>query len=173
MRLFVAITFPEATKDRLEAGIRALRKQGIRASWTRRENLHLTLAFLGELDSPEGAIAAMEQVQAAPFPLEFAPSGRFRRREGDILWLGIQPKEELMHLQKQLYHGLKAQGISLESRPYRPHLTLARRLREHEGCVFPEPLPADVRVSEIVLMRSERTARGMQYTPLHCRRLEG
>ena len=91
MRLFIAIAFPNKIKDRLKAGMDDLRRQGVRASWSRRENLHLTLEFLGELDSAKEAIAAMEQVQAAPFRLEFAPSGRFRRREGDIFWLGIQP----------------------------------------------------------------------------------
>lgn len=85
MRLFIAIAFPDKIKDRLKAGMDDLRRQGVRASWSRRENLHLTLEFLGELDSAKEAIAAMEQVQAAPFRLEFAPSGRFRRREGDIL----------------------------------------------------------------------------------------
>ena len=160
MRLFVAIAFPETVKDGLEAGIRALRKQGVRASWSQRENLHLTLEFLGELDSPKPVIAAMEQVQAAPFSLEFAPSGRFRRREGDIFWLGI-------------HSALKAQGLELESRPYRPHLTLARRLRDHGESVFPEPLPPAVQVSEFLLMRSERTPKGMRYTPLYRKKLEG
>ena len=173
MRLFVAIAFPEAVKDGLEAGICALRKQGVCASWSRRENLHLTLEFLGELDSPKPVITAMEQVQAAPFSLEFAPSGRFRRREGDIFWLGIRPNGALMELQKQLHSALKAQGLELESRPYRPHLTLARRLRDHGESVFPEPLPPAVQVSEFLLMRSERTPKGMRYTPLYRKKLEG
>ena len=69
MRLFVAIAFPETVKDGLEAGIRALRKQGVRASWSQRENLHLTLEFLGELDSPKPVIAAMEQGHRFPWNL--------------------------------------------------------------------------------------------------------
>ena len=64
MRLFIAIAFPDKIKDRLKAGMDDLRRQGVRASWSRRENLHLTLEFLGELDSAKEAIAAMEQVQA-------------------------------------------------------------------------------------------------------------
>ena len=91
MRLFIAIAFPDKIKDRLKAGMDDLRRQGVRASWSRRENLHLTLEFLGELDSAKEAIAAMEQVQAAPFRLEFAPSGRFRRREGDISGWAFNP----------------------------------------------------------------------------------
>ena len=61
MRLFIAIAFPDKIKDRLKAGMDALRRQGVRASWSRRENLHLTLEFLGKLDSAKEAIAAMEQ----------------------------------------------------------------------------------------------------------------
>ena len=172
MRLFVAIGFPEAVKEQLEAGMRSLSAQGIRASWSRRENLHLTLEFLGELESVERVIAAMKQVKATPFCLKFASSGRFRQRGGDILWLGFQPCEALMQLQQQLHQALKAQGLPLESRSYRPHLTLARRLRDNGETVFPEPLPPAVLVSEFALMRSERTAKGMRYTPLYRRRLE-
>ena len=76
-----------------------------------------------------------------------------------------------MELQRQLYHALKAQGLQLESRPYRPHLTLARRLRDRGESVFPEPLPPAVQVSEFVLMLSERTPKGMRYTPLHRKKL--
>lgn len=173
MRLFIAIHFPEKVKDRLESGINTLRKQGRRASWCRRENLHLTLEFLGELDTPEKAIAAMEQIRAMPFSLAFGASGRFRHREGDIFWLGFQPNESLLQLQKQLHRALRAQGIPLESRPYRPHLTLARRLKDHGESVFPMPLPSPVLVSEITLMRSERAANGMRYTPLYGKKLEG
>lgn len=173
MRLFIAITFPEQVKDRLESGINTLRKQGMRASWCRRENLHLTLEFLGEIAEPDRAITAMEQVRAVPFTLMFAPSGRFRRREGDIFWLGFQPNEALLQLQQQLHQALLEQGLSVESRPYRPHLTLARRLNDRGERVFPMPLPSPVLVSEITLMRSERTPKGMRYTPLYRKKLEG
>ena len=78
-----------------------------------------------------------------------------------------------MELQKQLHSALKAQGLELESRPYRPHLTLARRLRDHGESAFPEPLPLAVQVSEFLLMRSERTPKGMRYTPLYRKKLEG
>ena len=77
-----------------------------------------------------------------------------------------------MELQKQLHGALRAQGLPLESRPYRPHLTLARRLRDHGESVFPEPLPPAVQVSEFVLMLSERTPKGMRYTPLYRKKLE-
>lgn len=171
MRLFIAICFPDPVKDCLEAGIQHLRKQGHRASWCRRENLHLTLEFLGELDGPEAAITAMDQVTAQPFLLEFAPSGRFRRREGDLLWLGIQPGTELLQLQRKLHLALEHQGISLESRPYRPHLTLARRLRDQGEASFPFPLPPLVFVTGISLMLSQRTQQGMHYTELYRKEL--
>ena len=65
MRLFIAIAFPDKIKDRLKAGMDDLLRQGVRASWSRRENLHLTLEFLGELDSDKEAIAASPEGFAA------------------------------------------------------------------------------------------------------------
>ena len=93
MRLFVAIAFPETVKDGLEAGIRALRKQGVRASWSQRENLHLTLEFLGELDSPKPVIAAMEQVQAAPFPWNLRPPDGSAAGKGTFSGWASDPTE--------------------------------------------------------------------------------
>lgn len=78
-----------------------------------------------------------------------------------------------MELQKQLHHALQAQGLQLESHPYRPHLTLARHLRDQGEIMFPEPLPPAVLVSEFVLMLSQRTPKGMRYIRLHRRKLEG
>ena len=49
MRLFLAINFPEGVKNALSSGMTALARRGVRANWSRRENLHLTLEFLGEV----------------------------------------------------------------------------------------------------------------------------
>ena len=46
MRLFLAINFPEGVKNALSSGMTALARRGVRANWSRRENLHLTLEFL-------------------------------------------------------------------------------------------------------------------------------
>ena len=52
MRLFLAINFPEDVKNALSSGMTALARRGVRANWSRRENLHLTLEFLGRYGTP-------------------------------------------------------------------------------------------------------------------------
>lgn len=90
MRLFVAAALPESWKDALDRAARALADQGVRGNFTRRENYHLTLVFLGETDRLDDVIAAMDTVDAPPFPLRTCGVGRFRRSSGDILWVGVQ-----------------------------------------------------------------------------------
>ena len=172
MRLFIAINFPDAVKDRLESAVQALRRQGVKASWSRRENLHLTLEFLGEVERAAPVITAMERVKAQKFSLRLTNSGRFRREGGDIFWLGVARSEPLMRLQAELHQSLRREGLRLEKRPYRPHLTLARRLRDRGETVLTQPVPDAVPVRGISLMRSDRVEGKVQYTELYWRELE-
>ena len=61
MRLFLAINFPEGVKNALSSGMTALARRGVRANWSRRENLHLTLEFLGEVRDTAPGVEAMER----------------------------------------------------------------------------------------------------------------
>ena len=172
MRLFIAVNFPDKVKDSLESAVKRLQKQGVKANWSRRENFHLTLEFLGELERATPAITAMERVQARRFSLRFTNSGRFRRAEGDIFWLGVARSEPLMALQAELHEALRREGLRLENRPYRPHLTLARRLRDRGETVLPNPFSGEIPVTGISLMRSDRVEGKIQYTELYWKRLE-
>ena len=93
MRLFIAINFGENELDAFEAARDRLRERAGRANYSRRENLHLTLAFLGEQPQARlpDARAAMLAAAAGsqPFTLRFERSGRFRREGGDIWWLSL------------------------------------------------------------------------------------
>jgi 2'-5' RNA ligase len=90
MRLFYAIGFDETVIEALAETQRLLREQAIRGNFTLRENLHLTLAFMGELDkSRVGALLrAREQAALIPFELIIRGVGRFARDGGDIVWAG-------------------------------------------------------------------------------------
>lgn len=168
MRLFVAICLDDPCKRRLCAAMDGLRRQTIQGDFTKRENLHLTLAFLGEVPSLEPAWAAMSQIQAVSFALELAGLGRFQRPEGDIWWMGVEESEPLLALQGQLCGALRGQGFRLEERPYRPHITLARRVRLKPGFTkgkVEQALPsATMHVERISLMESHRPQGGLVYT---------
>ena len=117
MRLFLAINFPEDVKNALSSGMTALARRGVRANWSRRENLHLTLEFLGEVRDAAPVVEAMERVKAHKFSICFTDTGRFRRDGGDIFWLGVARTEPLMLLQAQLHEALRREGLRLEALP--------------------------------------------------------
>ena len=72
----------------------------------------------------------------------------------------------------ELHEALRREGLRLENRPYRPHLTLARRLRDRGETVLPNPFSGEIPVTGISLMRSDRVEGKIQYTELYWKRLE-
>ena len=78
MRLFIAIRFDNKILDALSRFQASLKKLGVTVRFTPRENLHLTLAFIGEIDDPEAVLEAMEQVEFRPMEIRF--QGLVRRR---------------------------------------------------------------------------------------------
>lgn len=82
LRLFIAISLPESWTAALHSASAVLRKHSLHGSFTRRENFHLTLAFLGNLASPAPAQKAMSAVEAAPFILRATAPGASAGRTG-------------------------------------------------------------------------------------------
>ena len=115
--------------------------------------LHLTLAFLGEVDAARmEALADCARLRAHAFRLELDQVGAFRRAR--VAWAGASaPPPALLDLQEKLASRLAKAGFTLEEREYTPHVTLARRIDR--------PLPrASIpalawKTQELTLVRSE------------------
>lgn len=174
LRLFLAVNFDGAVREKLAAVQERLLAAGARGRFSRRENLHLTLCFLGETP-PErlpSVRRAMDAVSFSPFPLEFETAGRFRRTGGDLWWVGVRPEPGLFRLQRELAERLSKEGFRLESRAFQPHVTLARDVRMAEApapkALLPEPFGAVA--SRVSLMQSERVRGMLAYTELEARR---
>ena len=92
MRLFIAINLNDETKAALIALQNELRAYSKSGSFTLPENLHLTLAFLGECDEKqtEQIKSIMGKVVFQPFDLKVMRVGQFKRDGGDVWWAGIQ-----------------------------------------------------------------------------------
>ena len=173
MRLFIAIEFPEEVRDAIALDTEKLRNHFQSGRFVQRQNYHLTLAFLGETDPSRltQIYDAMDCCGSPAFPISVGALGRFRRRDGDVLWRSINAPEELSILQNKLSDALKIRDFSLEDREFRPHLTLARsaKLRSniHWGALSSQTRPAlTFTAREITLFRSDRGASGQVYTPL-------
>lgn len=131
-RAFIALPLPRKVLDYLTGVQECLAAQGIRARWVRPEAMHLTVKFLGHMESEktETVLAALDQVAANYPPLQlttlglggFPNIGRPR-----VLWAGIGgDRKRLMGLQQDIESFLEPQGWLKEKRPYKGHLTLAR-----------------------------------------------
>ena len=116
-----------------------------------RARIHLTLAFLGEVDDLAGAQDAAAALRAGPFDVRLDCVGSFRRSR--VSWAGmLAPNPPLARLQSDLEGGLRARGFALEERPFAPHVTLARKA----GRTLPRAAIAPIgwRAGEVTLVRA-------------------
>lgn len=135
MRLFVAIDLNDAARKAIAVEQRRLAEGlGSPASlkWVRPEQMHLTLAFLGEIEEARAAalIDAMgEDIdEAQPFLIVIAGLGVFPPQGAPrVLWIGLSTGAcEVIELQRRVVDRLSRIGVTLERRAFHPHLTLAR-----------------------------------------------
>ena len=179
-RVFCAIELPEALRSRVGEHTHRLREAfpQVRASWERPEKIHITLKFLGDVEVSRveelSRAAGRAAAHVEPFELTIAGPGAFPPHGPPrVLWLGIEDASgQLSSLHRSLEDECAAAGFQRDSRPFKPHLTLARirtphSARElaaaHRASSFE---PQRFNVSELVLMRSELGPSGSRYTPL-------
>ncbi|MEH6812424.1 MAG: RNA 2',3'-cyclic phosphodiesterase, partial [Motiliproteus sp.] len=127
MRLFTAIDLPDAMKQALSQRCFGLP----RCRWFEPQQMHLTLVFIGEIN-PARKIDIIENLNEIKFPafeLQCQGIGSFR---SGVLWLGTKPCEPLLQLQRQIRkHLIQIKALSLDSRKYHPHITLAQMERRN------------------------------------------
>ena len=123
-RLFVALAIPDAIAPSL-----ALLQAGVPgARWQTREQLHLTLRFIGEVDGViAGAVHdALSGIAAPGLTLELHGVGEFGAKHPHTLWAGVRPNAALLHLQRKIETAVQRAGVAPDRQKYTPHITLAR-----------------------------------------------
>ncbi len=167
MRLFIAIDFHAEFRMKLAALRDELRMESMQGRFTPFENLHLTLAFLGECDDKQLAEAksAMDRVEFKPFSIHIGRIGRFRRRGGDLWWAGVSENQPLTQLHAELTDNLREAGFQIEKRRFSPHITLGREIVTKASPRLIEKFGQTV--ESVKLMKSERIAGKMVYTSIY------
>lgn len=186
-RTFLAIELPAEARATLARERDHLAREFPSIRWVDPASLHLTLAFLGELD--DEAVAAAEEAAtvaasgAHPFTLALAGLGTFGSpRAPRVVWAGITGEvAPLQRMQAHLADALADRGFPREERPFSPHLTLARirdrldpttldRMQERiQGAASKRY--ASWRVEAIGMMKSELLRGGARYTQMASARL--
>ena len=184
MRLFIAINFPQSLRDRMVEATEPLREQGFPVRWIDRDQLHLTLKFLGDVkrDRLDDVTGVMDGVGAdfRPFEVGFERVGAFPSlRSPRVIWLGVEATMEMRAVKHDLEHGLVDMGFERETRAFQPHVTLARADKDADAGDFRklESLSREVemdethRVAQIDLMQSHLRSSGAEHERVHGSRL--
>ena len=163
MRLFIAVQLSEEMRDAICKFQDAMWRKGVRGNYTIRENLHLTLAFIGEYNDPEYVLNVMCGIPFGPFELTLDGVGCF----GDLWWVGLKPCSGLKNYVRQLRHALAEAGIPFDRKRFSPHITVLRRASiELAGLPGISVEGIDMLAGHASLMRSDRGKRGMIYTEI-------
>jgi 2'-5' RNA ligase len=132
MRVFVAIPLPTELKAKLVTLQQEFRQISLDATWVREAGFHVTLKFLGEVQSACIQSIAASITETArryrPFPLTLRGVGVFPNESHPrVLWIGLEDGMGVLGpLQRELEGNLARQGYPYDGRPFNPHLTLAR-----------------------------------------------
>jgi 2'-5' RNA ligase len=166
-RLFVAIPPPEAIRDLLVDAM----DEDPELRWVGDEQLHLTLRFIGEVERPlaNDLAAALGTVRFEAFVLRIDGVGRFDRRSGGALWVGVEPKPPVAALAAKVERVCQEVGLPPDRRAFHPHITLARwkgrssraadRIVERTRGLSSEPFPVD----RFILFESHLSRHGPHY----------
>jgi 2'-5' RNA ligase len=178
IRTFIAVDLAAGVKDRLTRLQETLATEGSGVKWTRAENLHLTLLFLGEVEQLD-VVRICREVQARArkhpaFTLEVEGLGAFpNTRRPKILWAGLTDGvTELRALHADLEQGLLDLGCyRREDREYAPHLTLGRLSHDDRADDWAGVLArhsawkgGTSAVDEVLVMSSEMRRDGPEYS---------
>jgi 2'-5' RNA ligase len=137
VRLFVAIDLDEPLRRAVSDAAHRVRRNferaagGARVSWTAADRMHITLHFLGDVESP-GASALADAfgnpILVQPFTLEIGAPGTFPSSgRPRVLWLGVRAKHEaLSAIHRVTGERLESVGFAVDPAPFNPHLTIGR-----------------------------------------------
>ena len=164
MRLFIAAQFNQKIIDELTYIQSYWQHLGMKGRYAPVENLHLTLAFIGEYKDPDYVLETLEAVSFEPFSVKLDGVGNFN----DLYWAGVQKNEELSTCVKRIRRALAENNIPYDRKRFSPHITLVRKAAfEGKPENLTKELPTgEMKVNSIAVMSSTRGKNGMIYTKI-------
>lgn len=170
MRAFIALEPPEGFVEDVAAMARVL-GAAVEGRFVPRQNYHVTLAFLGDIDETQAreAMDAMDEAcaGAAAAPMRPDGLGKFGRASDATLWLGLAPDAELTGVANRMREALRSRGIGFDDKPFLPHITLARRAKLPKGALPELAFPLPCNAARVTLFKSTLSRDGAQYKPLY------
>jgi len=185
MRLFIGIPLATTAMQEVAALLTHLRSRvrgqlSEQLRWPAPEAWHITLQFLGSTTTEQYAcvVKRLGEVRHASLPIELSGVGTFERT--GVFFVGVQLSPELLTFQQVITAATRPCGFLAEDRPYRPHITLARRKRSSHSDEWRSltsgahpPLRSSFIADNFVLYESIPSPDGSRYTPREQFALEG
>jgi 2'-5' RNA ligase len=180
LRTFIAIDPGKAIRDRLIALQEILARSGNEVKWVEKDNLHVTLLFLGEVDEREVVavcqVVGNEVSKHQAFAMDVESAGCFPNpRRPRVLWVGVGEGAEPVRAVHDALEGplLELGCYRREERRFTPHITLGRVKSDRPTDLLAQALARQstfkagtTQVQEIRVMSSELTSQGPVYTVL-------
>jgi 2'-5' RNA ligase len=124
MRLFVGIPLTVAVIEELSATSMRLQSDADGLRWSTPESWHITLQFLGNTPQYECIVSRLRDLRSSAVPIQLEGLGFFER--AGVFFAGVNLTPELEALQQRVTEATGLCGFIPETRPYHPHITLAR-----------------------------------------------
>lgn len=181
MKLFIAIKFNQEIKNYINNIIHLLENCSNKGVFTRINNLHATILFLGETQRNKVAqiVSIMDEIEKAEFYLSLKGLGKFiTKKKGIIYWLGVQKETTLDDIRNELYDKLNKLGYPLQNKRFKPHITLARNVEIDNKEAFNKLVnycnknKKTILVNSISLFKSERIENELIYTEIYVKQLK-
>ncbi len=158
MRLFIAINLSSQIKEELINVQNVMYDHGVQGNYTSEDNMHLTLAFIGDYPDPQPVLEALSDVEFTPFNISLDGIGCF----SNLWWAGIKESVPLESVVRRVRRALAEHSIPFDKKRFFPHITLIRKATNNMPGVQVHPI--EMTVERIALMRSDRGRNGMIYT---------
>lgn len=127
-----------------------MKNQGVGGSYVPKQNLHMTLTFIGETDKRQQVQEIMSEIGFQPFRIALTEAGNF----GDTQWIGVKGNQKLKGYVNELQKRFREEGIPFDGKKFTPHITLLRRTKASHPYTVKAP-KLDMNVEKISLMKSE------------------
>jgi len=174
-RLFISVNCDGKVKAQFLSVQEKIKAQSIKGNFSRPENLHLTLIFIGEIPADKIPLIASVIDKAltppiAPFTLTFSTTGCFTHSSKELWWIGTDRNDTRLNILKtirrRIADGLFSEGINFDNRPFNPHITFGREIKHNSPIIIPKQ-KIIFPVNRISLMKSERVGGVLTYTEIY------
>lgn len=171
MRVFYALEFEDETKEYLLGLQKLVRERSVSGNFTLKDNHHLTLKFLGEVDHSKinRLLSVTDEIAGgiSRFVIKLNRLGKFEKQGGSVVWAGLEFCREAEIMSERLDNILFRLGYDRDKRPFKPHITIGRQvILDKRKDLSDIIVSKEAVISKVSLMESVRTNGVLRYIPI-------